>query len=649
MRRTQFLHVFTWVTAALVAAGLQVVYAPQATSNMSLASLGPVNFNLQLSPFFPMRGETFAVTGYVDRHHSRVRTVRLQRPSGGSWKTTATVKTRSNGRFSFAQTADRGGATQVRRVYVPDAEISGTSYDSQVSDEVTVTPDSQELSLSLPTTTQVGKSLQGLSDTQYKFRRRARVVDVQLQSPSTGGWSTVRSTTLVYAGSGGWPFTLKPTKVGTFVYRAVARAYHGAGRKISVPVKMIVSRQPAGTFGAMKVVNIGADGSAPSGEHPSGPASMSGDGRYVAYWTDDPGVAAGGNPEPAVVLEDRRLGTTRAISIPGYYDGVAERGTGFPVRISHDGRFVVYLARTNPDRVYRIYRYDVATGTNALVSRTPSGDVPNGDSAAPSVSADGRYVVYSSVASDVLTSDPDATSDVFRWDGQTGATTLVSKTAAASTQPAISGDGRYVAFRARASNLQPGVSSTHQDIYTYDTVGDFTNIVTYSTIAPEPGNGDSSQPEFSADGSTLVFGSAASNLVAGDTNGRSDVFRVGPNSSGWTIVSRGANDAAADGDSFSPTVSATGRFIAYGSEATNLVPSDTNGATDLFHRDMFSGTTIRATPAIPGAPPGDSTIAAPSISDDGTRIVFSQPVGTDGRDWDDIDYIETVYLWLLGP
>jgi Tol biopolymer transport system component len=206
---------------------------------------------------------------------------------------------------------------------------------------------------------------------------------------------------------------------------------------------------------------------------------------------------------------------------------------------------------------------------------------PNGPSFEPAVSGDGRYVAIRSAASNLVDGDTNGVDDIFVSDLAAFSTSRVSLTSAggqvggASYEPAISADGRYVAFRSAASGIVAGDSNGVADVFVRDRTAGTTERVSVDGAGGQA-NGASYVPSVSADGRYVAFQSAASNLVGGDTNGADDVF-VRDRTAGTTIrVSVGAGGVQANGASGSPAMSANGGFVAFDSSASNLVGSDTN-------------------------------------------------------------------------
>src|SRR5207245_298074 len=227
----------------------------------------------------------------------------------------------------------------------------------------------------------------------------------------------------------------------------------------------------------------------------------------------------------------------------------------------------------------------------------------NGASTGVALSADGRFVAFTSVATNLVAGDANGVSDVFVHDRQAGTTERVSVDSAgsegngASTGVALSADGRFVAFTSVATNLVAGDTNGAADVFVHDRQTGTTERGSVDSAGSE-GNGASTGVALSADGRFVAFTSAATNLVAGDTNGVTDVF-VHDRQTGTTErVSVDSAGIEGNGASAGVALSADGRFVAFTSVATNLVAGDTNGAADVFVHDR--GTTDTTPPTAPG-------------------------------------------------
>lgn len=272
-----------------------------------------------------------------------------------------------------------------------------------------------------------------------------------------------------------------------------------------------------------------------------------------------------------------------------------------------------------------VFVYEMATGVTERVSLAADGSQASIPSSDASISGDGRYVAFESLAA-LVPQDSNNDYDVYLRDRQSKTTVLISAgitDAAAngpSGDPAISDDGKIVVFNSRATNLAPGNDGKYWQIFVRNL-----NTGTTIRISDAPGggqgNGDSEDPAISGDGRFVAFTSEASNLVTGDTNGKEDVFVHDLQTGTTTRVSVGTGGGQGDGDSSDPAISADGRYVAFKSQATNLVPGDNNGVVDIFIRDRQTGTTTRVSVDSSGAQTNERS-SNPAISADGRFVAF---------------------------
>ncbi len=361
-------------------------------------------------------------------------------------------------------------------------------------------------------------------------------------------------------------------------------------------------------------VSVASDGT--EGNSGSFSPSLSADGRFVAFVSPASNLVAGDtNAASDIFVLDRQAGQTTRVSVVS--DGTQGNGLSFFSSISADGRFVAFesdasnLVASDTNAVSDIFVHDRQSGQTTRVSVASDGTQGNSDSFSPSISADGRIVAFASAASNLVPGDTNGRGDIFVHDRQTGQTTRVSvasdgtqaNTASriASRSPSISADGRFVAFDSGSSNLVPGdtnscgIIGNCPDVFVRDTCvgapGGCVPSTSRVSVASDgsQGNGFSAGGSISADGRFVAFGSSVSNLVPGDTNGRGDIFLrdtcVGAPAGcapSTVRVSVASDGTQADDGSFSPSISADGAFVAFGSSASNLMAGDSNGFEDIF-------------------------------------------------------------------
>ena len=337
-------------------------------------------------------------------------------------------------------------------------------------------------------------------------------------------------------------------------------------------------------------VSVASDGT--QGDFQSLSPSISADGRYIAFQASARNLVSGDtNGKQDVFVHDRQTSSTSRVSVAS--DGTQGDGSSLEPSISADGRYVVFHSHStnlvsgdtnsNPD----VFVHDRQTSTTSRVSVASDGTQGNGLSQASSLSADGRYVVFQSVANNLVLSDTNNNADIFVHDRQSLSTILVSVASdgtqgnSFSTTPSISADGRYVSFGSNASNLVSGDTNDLTDVFVHDLQTSATTLVSVASDGTQ-GRDISQTSSISADGRYVFFNSSATNLVSGDTNGFTDVFVHDRQTSVTTLVSVATDGTQGGGASSGVFVSADGRYVAFHSEATNFVSGDTNDARDIF-------------------------------------------------------------------
>ena len=270
-----------------------------------------------------------------------------------------------------------------------------------------------------------------------------------------------------------------------------------------------------------------------------------------------------------------------------------------------------------------------APGDTTRVSVDSSGAQANASSWGATLSSNGRYVAFASGASNLVSEDTNEAVDIFVHDRQTGTTTRVSvdsdglqADAWSGDIPAISDDGRYVAFYSEASNLVSEDTNGIGDVFVHDRQTGVTTRASVSSSGAEV-NGviDEYSIDISGGGRYIVFSSDASSLVSGDTNGVGDIFVHDHQTGQTTQVSVASDGTGANAASRDPSISSDGRYVAFSSDATNLISGDTNGKTDVFVHDRQTGTTTRVSVNSIGIQANEGG-TSPDISGDGRYVVF---------------------------
>ncbi len=309
---------------------------------------------------------------------------------------------------------------------------------------------------------------------------------------------------------------------------------------------------------------------------------ISADGRYVLFRSDAPNLVPGDtNGKSDAFIRDRATGKTRRIP-PGGVGGV-------PAGVlSANGRYAVVQAGDD------LYRYDLRR--RHLLHLTAGA---NGWSSSPSISAGGRYVAFTSIASNLVHGDTNKLPDVFVRDFRTGKTTRVSVTSAGkqgtgkkysngSNAPTISSDGRYVAFHSDMTNLVPRDTNRTFDIFVHDLVSGKTQRVNVTSTGGQANAESGAGESFSADGRYVAFSSLATNLVASDRNDITDVFIRDLRTNRTRLVSLGLHGQGDDASwiGLGNAFTRDGRHLLFASWAANLVPGDTNDVADVFLRAL---------------------------------------------------------------
>jgi uncharacterized repeat protein (TIGR01451 family) len=298
------------------------------------------------------------------------------------------------------------------------------------------------------------------------------------------------------------------------------------------------------------------------------------------------------------------------------------------------------------DTNYDVYVKDLLTGEIVLVSTSESGSNANADSLYPSLSADGTRVSFWSEADNLDPADTDEFADVYVKDVVTGDLVLVStsdsdvKANGHSVYHSLSADGRFVAFQSLASNLDPTDTDGFTDIYVKDLVtGDI--VLASTSDGGIKANTDAGAPILSADGTRVSFVTAASNLDPADTDDFADIYVKDMVTGDVVLATTSDSDVKANGHTSESTMSGDGTRVAFWSEASNLDPADTDGFTDVYVKDLVTGDLVLVSMSEDGVKANSSSFH-PSLSADGTRVAFR----SDATNLDpaDTDFDGDVYL-----
>jgi Tol biopolymer transport system component len=302
--------------------------------------------------------------------------------------------------------------------------------------------------------------------------------------------------------------------------------------------------------------------------------------------------------------------------------------------ISANGRYVVFdseatnLVNNDTNGNWSdIFVHDRMTGQTTLVSRHTDGTQGNNKSWNPSISADGRFVAFTSNSTNLVSIHTQGT-HVFVHDRQTGQTVHVSRRAdgthanVGAGSASISADGRFVVFVSFSDNLVDNDTNRCLDVFVNDLqTGQITRVSRHTTGIQ--GNGHSERPSISADGRYVAFDSEATNLVDDEANGiLQDIFVHDRMMGQTTLVSRHVDGTQGNNESTSPSISADGRFVTFESDADNLVESDVNGTQDVFVHDRMTGQTTLISRHLNGSL-GNQQSSSPTISVDGRFVAFT--------------------------
>ncbi|HEX2058929.1 MAG TPA: adenylate/guanylate cyclase domain-containing protein, partial [Actinomycetota bacterium] len=414
-----------------------------------------------------------------------------------------------------------------------------------------------------------------------------------------------------------------------------------------------------------KIVRIsvkgGYDNPAINGDETTDPSfapAISGDGSTVVFVSEAADlVPDDANGETADVFHVAVDGTAvdhETLAIVSRDGEVQASGPSREPAVSTDGSVVGFVSTArnlepSPDGRSHVFVHDVTDGTTTMASINRRDEPANAPSADIDVSADGSHVAFASRADNLSRfRDTNDVADIFVRDLAEGRTNRVNirsgnrkQANARSHSPSLSADGRWVAFSSAANSLTPRDTNNSQDVFRFDRDPDeFKTVRASVTSEGELTDADSYDPSISDDGTRVAFVSEAPDLADADGDEDPDVFVHDFESGETLLVSAPVDGEASRGDSLRPVISGNGRFVAFDSSSDDLVPNDRNGVRDIFVFEIETGEMIRVSLTDEDEEAALDSFA-PSISDDGSFVVFTSGDGLVG---DDINRRSDVYL-----
>lgn len=332
--------------------------------------------------------------------------------------------------------------------------------------------------------------------------------------------------------------------------------------------------------------------SPPGGTSGRADVSMSDNGRYFAFQSYEvtPGDT---NGVPDVFLLDATTGSTILVSRTAA--GSAGNGPSIHPEVSANGKFVVFASSATDltadsagSTDTQVFRYNIATGKNMRISKSPRGELAKGMAADPSISSTGRYISYMSYGHNVVPGDHNGVADVFRYDAELNQTIKVSETLSGaetdrnSSNAVISPDGRYVAYATGAQNMGPVDTNGQVDTYVYDVQTDTTTLASRGVSGVAAGK--TAPTDISNGGTVVALNSYSPRLAPADTDKETDVFVYRSRTDSVALVN------AAGTDAYQAHLSADGRWVFYDSRSSGttsgpatmiLMDRNTNERTDL--------------------------------------------------------------------
>ena len=511
-----------------------------------------------------------------------------------------------------------------------------------------------------------------------------------------GGTTAVVSISTNGAPANGASRSSAMTPDGRFVAFVSAANNLVAGDTNRIPDVFLRDLQ-SGTTVRVSAGAVSTNAATPGGSSES--PAITPDGRFIAFSSTATNLVPGVRVIGDIYVRDLLAGTTTWASAGARNAALASiqssNITCFSPAISDDGQYIAFEAGTNASAVGVILRYNLATSltdvvhTNATVSTGPMEDSrsldmtpdgrfiafvanTNGNNGAttclcvwdaqssaitlasadlngqvsanticdwPAITPDGRYVAFLSSASNLTANTSTGGFHLYIRDLQAATTSLidadtngVGSSIGPATAPRLSADGRFAVFDSPDGSLIPNDRNRHNDIFIRDLVANSTELISAHalTLASSSANGPSSlsAPAISPDGRFIAFASEADNLSLNDTNGCRDIFLKDFASAAPLLVSINTNGFTGDGPSTDPTVSLDGRFVAFTSAADDLISGDNNHAQDVFIRDLQTGNTTLVSINTSGSGPANKASYSPSLSPNARYVLFRSLAST---------------------
>lgn len=380
------------------------------------------------------------------------------------------------------------------------------------------------------------------------------------------------------------------------------------------------------------MVSVASDGT--QGNYYSYQPSITNDGRYIAFVSYANNlVPEDTNETDDIFLRDRLEGSTIRVNVTN--EGEQANALSYQPAITGDGRYITFtsfadnLVPGDTNNSFDVFVRDLQTGTISIVSIASDGTLGNAGSGAPAISSDGRYVAFSSSADNLVPGDTNNSSDIFVHDLQTGTTELISSFPdfegfpSSSSSPTISGDGRYVAFTYYSDYTEA------EQIYLYDRQTGENKLIS-APVGNISAQYDSSRdPVITEDGRYIAFQSWSDVLIEGGNIYASNIFVYDQDTGTNSLVSVSSDGTQGDWTySYNPSISNDGRYVAFISDGDYLVPEKDNLYQGIFVHDRESATTS----LVSLANDGDTGLIiqdySSAISGDGRYLAFESDLST---------------------